>query len=256
MNSITDLEYPENEKLLIIELQKLFDEAYEYGKHISFKKPGYTYNDLTTDGFFPYYLSQNIKVLFIGLEHYGFLEKQNYIDSMYQAYKNGSVNNNQFNYLMYYISYAFNNSFPDWHSIPVINNKTFATEEGVSFAFMNISKFTNDTDSSKADKELINEFAIVYSNDNIRLLQRQIEILNPDIIITMNINEYTDIKYLGVCDFRCCDDGKVSIYDYKLLNRNIPLFDTYHFSKRGMNEILELYIPLKNAYNKYQRGCV
>jgi hypothetical protein len=255
LDRITNIVFPAEEQSKIACLQDLFNRAYEYGKKREFKSSGkYNYNDLTADGFFPYYFSKRVKVLFIGLEHYGFYE-QNYIDYMYEGYKTEKNKNKQFNYLMYYLAYAFNNNFPNWLDIPEISGKSFATKEGVSFAFMNISKFTNDTGSSKAYKELIDEFTASYANKEIELHKNQIEILEPDVIISMNINEYTKIDYLGELKYIKSPNSNVAVYEYLCKSKKIPLLDTWHFSKPGLNEIEELYIPLKDAYFEYIGNC-
>ena len=253
MDKITDLDvYPESEKVLLEKLLALFNESYDYAKGIHFIKSEYSYDDLLTDGFFPFYTKQKTKVLFIGWETYDFWD-QNYIDYLYQNYKSGKYNNKQFAYLMYYITYGILNGFPDWFSIPSLcdTKNSFATEDGLSFAFINLSKFNNETGSANADSVLINDFVKVFSNPEINLYERQIAILDPDIIISMNLEQ--NIEKLGktACINYTCNN--ICVYEYIIQNnKKIPLFDTRHFSARGANDIYDYYLPIKEAYVKYK----
>lgn len=253
MKSISKLTFIEKEISTITKLQDLFDEAYEYGEKLEFIK-GYKYTDLTTDGIFPYYLKQKIKILFVGRDHCEIGTR--YLDTMYHNhYDSGKLK--QFHKYMYKIAYAFNHNLPDdWKKIPEYSIENFAVENGVSFGFINCSKFMNDTGSPKVDIELLMDFTEKYSSIN--LLSRQINIINPDIIITMNLSDLSDygfsMQYLGNCDFVKCYNGLISTYKYLKNDSFIPLFDTYHFSWAGLsgiNVIDKLYIPLRSAYKEF-----
>jgi hypothetical protein len=265
MEQISELPFLEEEMKIVEQLHVLFDEAYEYGKKIQFIK-GYNNENLITDGIFPYYSMQKIKVLFVGRDQCEVFPTDKSKTShsyTYEMYKNLTSGKYKLIYKnLYKIAYAFNNNFPEWSQIPEYTSDNLFVDKGVSYAFINCSKFTNESDKGpNVDIELLVDFTEKYSRMD--LFKRQIQIINPDIIITMNLSDLSDggfkMDYLGECEHIGFSEQFVSIYKYFLNDRLIPLFDTYHFSWRhlnGMNAIDKLYSPLQSGYidfmSKYQ----
>jgi hypothetical protein len=226
------IEYPESEIGLVNRLESLFRDWHEEAKKKKFIYE-YTADDIVCDGIYPFYTSQKKKILFIGREALG-INGLNYIDVLYHAYKdnhigNKHINQHKFHYLMFYIVYGANNGFPNWEQIPTASelSAAFAKENGISFAFMNISKFSNESDEWKADWALIDSFINAFSDLERNYFEEEISIINPDLIITMNLEER--LKALGEIEVIKYGD-KISKYSININKKPIPIFDLFHFS--------------------------
>ncbi|MDR1245929.1 MAG: hypothetical protein LBK57_02745 [Clostridiales Family XIII bacterium] len=196
---------------------------------------GYSSDVFVTDGFYPYYYSQKTKVLFIAAECTG-LSGRDYIEIIYGAYKENRIgdpsqhiNQYKFHERMFRITYGINNNFPEWDQIPRPSELTtdFGAGEGVSFAFMELSKFSNDTGRYQKNFKAINDFVGMSQNEERNFWNDQIKILNPDLIIAMNLNSY--LNCLGnitvIYDKNCPRE-----YTLDVGHKKITLLDTYHFS--------------------------
>lgn len=259
-----ELIYPEEEQSLKDKIDKLHS---EWRNHIQNKCANSSLPDLyVEDGFFPYYKQQKIKVLFIGREARR-IGGCGYIDVMYKAFRDGkvdgrSLNCHQFHALMLAITYGLQNNFEAYELVPraTVIGRKFASEEGISYAFMNLSKFSNETDTSwKSNQQLINTFLQLSEIDNSldgtdkkSFFAREIELLSPDIIIGMNLNEdekrnrykflgeLTDQKWYGKQGQVCSQTLKTQLGEY-------PLFDTFHFSAPNKCEEEDFYLPIMEA---------
>lgn len=249
------IKYPDSEKAKLNELSDLFERWYQTFRNKEFPKDN-TAADLGFDGFYPYYFSQKKRILFIGRESLGLMGR-NYISVLYNAYKNRKcigdtpINKSYFHKRLFYIAYAILNSFPGWNTIPFADKlaDTFATAEGISFAFMNISKFSNESDNWNADWELINSsYEESISNGN-NLIKDEMNILEPEIIITMNlghrISSFGELQELE-------KNQRINVYELTLNNRKkILLLDTFHFSSKWKRDERDFYLPVKDAIRKY-----
>jgi hypothetical protein len=141
--------------------------------------------EIITDGFYPFYTKQKYKILFIGREAYTFYYPD-YIDRYLQVYKDGS-SEQAFHRRLRYIAYGVNHDFMEWNDIPYIKEigETFASSSGISFAFMNLCKISNESGNADSDIPVQNEFVKKHHD----LIRREIELLAPDIIITCNISD-------------------------------------------------------------------
>ncbi len=230
--NFSKLNYPENEQNRLNELNELFTQWYKTAKNIP-NQDSEIADRIVWDGFYPYFDNQKCKILFIGREAYG-VEGSNYIDIIHDALKENKVANkhiNQFAFYrrMFYLAYGLNNNCCDWEEIPYPTEltKDFATKDGLSYAIMNISKFSNESENWQADKNLINQFVTMFSDDNYNFFKKEIEIINPDIIFTMNLDNYLDV--LGHME-SIERTPNVNFYKYSLAEKTILLADTYHFS--------------------------
>lgn len=211
------------------------------------------------DGFYPGFMSQKHKLLFIGRESLC-MTGLDMIEVIYGAYHEKTVggqalNRCRFHAMQMYITYALEHGVHDYSRIPYADKiaDTFGMPGGISNAFMNISKFSNDNwwynkNSRKgwvADWKLIDEF-VCGSRGEPNLFNREIEIIAPDAIVTMNLGGY--LKELGPLErFRDEGDSNVSVYELKVGSRKIPLFDVWHFSSPGKNQRRDLFDPLVAA---------
>ena len=245
-----NLQYPETEKNKLKELEILFNEWYDIVKRSdSFRD--YSEKDLVFDGFYPYYFSQKIKILFIGRESID-LHGANYIEKLYSAYKSHyigdqHINANSFARRLMYVSYGILNNIPEWQNVPFADKiaDNFATPSGISFAFMNVSKFSNIGEKWQADWELIEKsFKDSISNSK-NLIQSEIDILNPDVIITMNLGD--KINSFGNLSVIQKDDKNVHEYWVETEgNKRYLLLNSFHFTA-FKNDLSTFYNPICEA---------
>ncbi|MGI2172463.1 hypothetical protein ACROAE_20160 [Shewanella sp. MF05960] len=210
--------------------------------------------DIVWEGFYPYYFSQRCKVLYIGWESLGLIG-ENYIDLMHHCYTikkkiNGkSINQQKFHRLKLEIAYGLNNGHCEFEKVPkasdICNN--FAVKGGVSFAFLNLSKFSNESGSSDANWELINSSMVKLKSAQGNFFTQQIDLFEPDIIITMNLE--SKLNTLGKVSM-IEGDSKASRYILQTETTEYPLIDTYHFSARNSPET-DFYIPIMAAIEKF-----
>lgn len=244
--------YPDNEKKKLNELEVLFQEWY---KNILDKDPNNA-KRVVFDGFYPYYFSQKIRILYIGRESLG-LKGENYISSLFKAYKNKKIgdtgiNKYKFHCRMFYITYGIISSIDNWEKgqkyfewkdIPYASQliETFATEEGFSFAFINISKFSNESGHYKADWESINRSLELSISGNDNFVKKEIEILDPQIIVSMNLGKEI-LKSLGWTLIN--ESENVNTYQKENSNDDrVILLDAFHFSANKSGEY-NFYIPI------------
>ena len=247
-------EYHIDELVKLNQLETLFKKWFKFAKDFRYVKD-YSATDMVFDGFYPYYFKQKTKVLYIGREGRG-LTGYNYIDAMYSKYKeqyigNQHINASFFHKRLFYITYGLNCNFSKWSDIPWASDLTekFATAEGISFAYMNISKFCNESEDWQSDWELIQSFYDTAINNDINFINKEIEILNPDVIITMNlgseiIQSFGDIKNLH-------QSTRVNEYILKLNSKNALVLDTFHFTAPNKDDLNDFYNPILNACKKF-----
>jgi len=205
-----------------------------------------------TDGFYPGYLSQKVKVLFIGRESLGVVG--DFMECLFEAYRDGYVggkhlNKYQMHYLQFYVAYGFNHGFCSWDEIPYATQlaKTMGETNGLSFAFVNASKFTNWSNNWQLDGGLVSK-SLKISKEQ-KFLARQIELLRPDVICSMNalgwagdqIGSYEYIKELSSHD--------LGVHDYHYADGNtVPLLDMWHFSAPRKSPTKHYYDPIAVKY--------
>jgi hypothetical protein len=200
------------------------------------------------DGFYPGYFNQPLKILFVGRETVQ-MWGGDYIASLFDAYHRNevagvTVNRHAFHSRMLYIAYgALHGGSIAYDDLPWASDiaKTFGRSGGISFAFMELSKYSNEADdaNSHCNKGLMEQFLrdsdLVHRN----FVKEELEILQPDIIFTMNLWECGIAgelieNALGKVTTAC---GKPYL-PYATLNRiairgrQTPLIDMFHFSSR------------------------
>lgn len=97
---------------------------------------------------------------------------------------------------------------------------------------MNLSKFSNESGAWQADEELIDSFLKLSLNPYYDFFAHEINILDPDIIISMNLEER--MKYMGTFSNPKWYGEKKHDVCYQILTTSLgkqyPLLDTWHFS--------------------------
>lgn len=207
-----------------------------------------------TDGFYPYYTVQKVKVLFLGREALE-IAGANYQEFMYGSFLENKIgtktlNAHRFHSTMLYIAYALEKQIYEWKKIPYAEEIVceFAKKAGFSFAFMNLSKFSNESGEWGADNELINRFIDLSEKSNENFFGREIDILKPDVIIGMNFGSRVDC--LGTFSKLQCygNNNDVCVSSLKTQSGKEYIYiDTWHFSAPGKSPEREIFNPLMEA---------
>lgn len=202
-----------------------------------------------SDGFFPgYYSKENkIKILFIGRETrsisggFNFVEtsREFFENAHYPKIKNRLTNKNNFWRHILKIAYGIQKGgipFNKIHSSCIKIADEMIENNNFGFAVINISKYSND---SKKKWQLNKNLAYRFINDSelakTKFLQKEIKILEPDIIITANLWDagFGDTLELCFPGLELKHSEKYNIEyckEYNLNGKNIKLINTYHFS--------------------------
>ena len=247
-------EFPDNEQAAFTKLNGLMGEwKKQVGKYTVWDGASQRYwpaNEyFCSDGFYPYYYSQNLKILFIARETVQ-MWGEDYIKELLKGYWEDAVagvtvNRHAFHSRMMYIAHGaikehFEKPYYDLDYASDIA-KTFGKPEGISFAFMELSKYSNEAEDANAhcNTELMKQFLEDSDIENTRFIQKEIELLSPDIIITMNLWECglepaLIEKALGKVSQIC---GNVylphaTLNSITIGGRQVPLIDMAHFSSR------------------------
>lgn len=213
----------------------------------------------TTDGFYPYYTRQAIKVLFVGREGIG-LAGCDYIEALFQAYKQNriggkSVNGYTFHRRLLYMLYGIQHGFPEWSDVPAAQAiaQTFATPSGISCAFLNASKTSNESGHWATDAQALQNAL----EKGAPFLKKELELLNPDLIISSNVglnNVFIPRPQL----LSKHPEDLLDVHRCELNGRTVYWFNMFHFSaysrgrgKPGLNDYHSFYLPLKNAFETH-----
>jgi hypothetical protein len=242
--------YPDNEKPKLALLENLFREWYQYFSSNSTVLKKHVADDMVADGFYPHYFDQKKRILFVGREARG-ISGCNYIDVLYPAYRETKrigkqwLNTNKFHSRMLYVAYGIMNGMPAWNEIPYASEigDTFGTPGGLSFAFMNISKLSNDSNGWQSAWRIIN-VAHELSTRSRNFNQEQTAILEPHIVITMNLGDR--IASLGQLTPIHSSTQARSFWLVSGGHRSL-LIDTWHFSTPYKNSIKDYYEPICHA---------
>lgn len=213
-----------------------------------------------TDGIFPGYLAQRLKILFIGKENL-FIAGQNFIDVFYPAIHGkiiggNSINRHTFFRRMLRVAYGLIHDCPDWNDIPSASEiaDVFGRGGGISFAFMNLAKVSHEyggKPGGEADVPAVMDFVKRSSAFGKNFFQQEMEIIRPDGIITMDLEEYLcamgDVARIG-----SASEG-VDIWRTNLRGRDIPLINLRHFANFTKSEAKGFYGPLCLVLRNWER---
>ena len=221
------------------------------------------------DGPFPIYEQQKKKILFIGRELYGKInkgEEGSCID--YRDERFGMNGLGVFQSRLLYLAYGILHgkyTLDDWLEMPEAKklNQKFAEvaqeiEGTISYAFMNASKILN-TQGTKVGEDFR-----CFINDKINraFFIREIDLLAPDIIVSGNLNQFSffdNDEFKGIASH--CEEGKYDndncyVWQYKLQNgKVVPCLDAWHFSRIGA-DFEYFYEPIcQVAKNLIDKTC-
>ncbi len=252
------IEYPDIEKPKLVLLENLFRDWHRHFASAGSALQKHRADDMVADGFYPHYFSKKKRMLFIGREARG-ISGDHYIDVLLPAYRVGKyigkqhLNTNKFHSRMLYIAFGILNGMPDWKDIPYATKigDTFGTAAGLSFAFMNVSKLSNDGVGWQSDWDVINA-AHGLSTQGRSFISEEIAILEPDIVITMGLKEklvslgmLTPIHVLDLARSFWLDSGG---------HRCLLIDTTFHFSAFKKSDILDFYAPICDLIRRSETG--
>jgi hypothetical protein len=252
---INDFKGKEREKRKEINLlmQDWKREVEKYRK----EKRGYYF---ASDGFFPNYFNQKIKILFIGREarHTATDGYDDYIATFMKVFfVRYNQNINAFTRrVLYIVEGVKNNGKLKFKDVKTKTANCIAKEmlatKNYGYAIMNMSKYSNEgKDGGVANKKLINDF-LEHSSLVIKdYFQKEIKILSPDFIITDNLwNGIINKDYLKMCFGVDIDQqkpksiGSADLYEIKIQKKPIKLINTYHFSSQNTFDNGDFYYPI------------
>lgn len=205
---------------------------------------------LVRDGFYPHYFRQPLKILFIGKECLG-LEGCDYLEVLLSSYREGKyvgkqhLNTHKFHSRLLYVAYGLLNGYPEWKDIPYADKigDSFATPDGISFAFMNVSKFSNETSHWQAHTELMHS-SVSASKTQRSFIEEEIAFLEPDIVISMNLG-----PFLNALGSREEERRNPNVNRSRLTSHGhrSVLLDAWHFSYTKVKDIDQIYLPICEA---------
>ena len=230
------------------QLKKLMD---EWRKQIS-DKPAVcnggrwaTSDAFISDGFFPGYFSdtnEGKRILFVARE--GRYLNEDYVQEMLSDFKNGKWNNNTtFFRRIAKIAYGVQNNGISFKKVPTLLEIFKQMDDNINFNFaiMNISKYPNyHSKKWQTNKKAANRFLKDSELDKRNFFLEEIELLEPDVIITGNLwescfyNEYLDLCFPEnkkiQSDRRVQYSNPIDHWYMTIGNKKVNVINTYHFS--------------------------
>lgn len=202
-----------------------------------------------SDGFYPYYTFQKKKILFIGREALE-IGGCNYMEFLYEAYQEKQIgslplNRHKFHSTMLYLTYAIEHGIYTWSDIPYASEfiSEFAQPGGISNAFMNLSKFSNESGEWMADGNLIDSFISSSSKSSVNYFAKEIDLLSPDIIFGMNLGK--KMECFGTFEFPMMFGNNDVCFQILRTpsGREYPYLDCWHFSALGKSAEKNIFNP-------------
>ena len=241
--------YPNDEKKLLKRIKAVNDKIEKawqaYRKNNPDADVVKSNTETVSDGFYPNYTRQPVKILFIGREGYD-LDGCDYIETFINNYLEGrtgpaenrkNINRDKFHKMLIQVAYGIIHQ-KSWNDTPSASEicENRGIFDRVSFAFMNLSKLSNEKTTRGhrgTNWQLVNTSLDISLNKE-NLILEEIAALDPDLIVCMNF-EYDRL-------FRVFGE-KLKPYDnegFKYLvsinGKKILLLDPWHFSAPGKSE--------------------
>lgn len=249
--------YPESEQPMLDQLADLFREWNQHflvnGSPLQKQRA----DGMVSDGFYPHYFDQRKRILFIGRESRG-IPGCNYMDVLHWDYRvrkrigTQHLNRSKFHSRMIRITYGIMNGMPPWPSIPLASKigDTLFEAGGLSFAFMNISKLSNEGGGWPSDWGTINS-AHTLSCSGRSFNRDEVAILKPHIVITMNLRDKIDS--LGTRTLIHQSDLARSYWIDSDGHRSL-LIDTFHFSAPRKCASTDFYTPICDEIRRSEKS--
>jgi hypothetical protein len=251
------LSYPASETPKLEALRQLFQD-WQHASIEAAPEMKEQIEGMVFDGFYPHYFSRKTRILFIGREARE-IEGFNYLDLLHNAYRKTKrigvqhLNCSLFHRRMLYTAYGLLNGFSEWKDIPDAAEigDSFATPEGVSFAFMNLSKFSNESEFWPSNWKMIKD-AVCLASQGRNFIAEQIAALEPDVVISLNLKKYNFLSALGEeINPLGTYGGCVSAWNLNSQGHKSLLLDCFHFSALGKRDLEHYYLPVCEAVKKH-----
>jgi len=243
-----------------VEMQQKLDELFErwgdaWEKYCSCNPEQYGVTPphaIVVDGFYPGYLDQSLKILYIGRESHG-IDGFNYINEFTNHYRSGvtgcdniNINRDRFHKMLIQVAYGLVNHIDSWEEVLSASEicKEKAIFSKISFAFMNLSKLSNMSGGTKVDWQLVETALSMSITDRENFIFEQIEILNPDLIVIMNLSSDC-LKRVFPSTLKERKPGNFE-YEIEIQGKKVFLLNPYHFSA-CLSEKNKIYDPLRKA---------
>lgn len=250
------LKFPESEIAPRKALNDLFDEWQATMAAILPLDKADLIDYFVRDGFYPFYFSQPLKILFVGKECLD-LAGCDYLEVLLKSYRTDKtvgdqhLNTHKFHSRLLYVAYGLLNGGPEWDDIPFADviGDTFATPEGISCAFMNVSKFSNEREESGhwAANHSLMDFSVLASGIQRRFVEEQIAILKPDVVISMNLGPFLDNLGTRESEIRSHD---LNLSRLTSQGHSSVLVDAWHFSYTRVDSVKNIYHPIRESLRR------
>ena len=263
--------YSKTEQKRMQVLKALFEEWQD----VVGDKDGYWF---IPDGFYPKYLGQTTRVLYIARDSYDLygeddpLGETTYIEKFVRQYlagrmdsqntRNGvNINRIKFHKMLIQVAYGLIHNCPWTAKDPDAPQIPYASEiceggkvfERATFAFMNLCKWSHEsTQGTKAAWDAVNEFVDKSATQKRNFFLEEIDLLDPNIIITLNLGPDLIARWTGN-SAKCVDSRNENCFVYRLSsgNKERMIFDSWHFSATRKSEERDIYNPLLKMTRKY-----
>lgn len=217
---------------------------------------------IVRDGFYPRYLETKPRILFMGREAYT-LDNESYIETyMQKDYRNQggkSIDSQKVHKLILKLAYGILHD-KEWDEIPKASNLCEGCLfDKLSFAFMNLSKLSHDEKGNKyTDRALLEKALAMSITDKRNFILEEIELLDPDLIVTMNFGQLGDHLLQRIFDPSSLSPYQETEYDDLLFTatlrgKTVLVCDQWHFSAPGIDEKTEIYDRTRQAWKDFQR---
>lgn len=240
------------------------------------------------DGFYPKYLSQTTRILYIARDSYDLYgdEDENgertYIEKFIRQYLAGrmdnngnsnsvNINRNKFHKMLIQVAYGLINDFPWSANNPKAKQVLSASEiceggkvfERATFAFMNLCKWSHENGEEadknknennkgwKTDWTAVKEFVEKSATKTRNFFLEEINLLDPNIIITLNLRPNLIAQWTGHLAKRVEIDENCCVYRLSSGDKERMIFDSWHFSTTRKSEERDIYNPLLKMTRKW-----
>lgn len=245
MNPVpTALHYPKTEARKLAEMNQLLSEWSGAISESDSAPLAAKAAEMVTDGFYPFYFSQPVRVLFIGRESVD-IAGCNYLEILCGSYRSTkhvggvALNRHHFHRRMLKTAHGLLTGRPHWQEIPDAREigENFATASGISFAFINLCKISNESGSWQADQPTIRAF-VEASTTGRNFYEEQIALLEPEFVVAMNLGD--NLFKLGRLHQLGANPG-VDLFQLTSKSHPSLLLHTFHFS--AANKTDSLFYP-------------
>ena len=218
------------------------------------------------DGFFPGYFNQKRKVLFIGREPrkiggYDFRDTSKEFFEEYYTNKNS-----WWRHILYIICGIKTEGTEPFDNLPTADKilNEMKEKNDLGFATINISKYSNDDVKNwQTNVNLVHRFLADSELEKTHFFQKELKILEPDVLITANLWDIINSDYLNLClpksNFSKTkkithNNENVAEYGkYNLAGREIDFIDLFHFSAKKNDKYCYYNPVMKILFGKNRK---